>query len=85
MDRVEVHESTGGVGPGWLCPDDYVYNIEVDGNHNYFVNGVLVHNCHRIVSPTYEAVLEAVLAANPNVGILAVTATPARADGKGLG
>jgi superfamily II DNA or RNA helicase len=46
---------------------------------------VIVDECHRIVSPTYEAVLEAVLAANPNVGILAVTATPARADGKGLG
>lgn len=85
VDSVEVHESTGGVGPGCLCPDGYVYNIEVEGNHNYFVNGVLVHNCHRIVSPTYEAVLESVIAANPNVGILAVTATPARADGKGLG
>jgi superfamily II DNA or RNA helicase len=46
---------------------------------------VIVDECHRIVSPTYEAVLESVLAANPNVGVLAVTATPARADGKGLG
>lgn len=24
---------------------DYVYNIEVDGNHNYFVENILVHNC----------------------------------------
>ena len=23
-----------------------VYNIEVEDNHNYFVDGVLVHNCH---------------------------------------
>ena len=25
---------------------DIVYNIEVEDNHNYFVDGVLVHNCH---------------------------------------
>jgi len=24
---------------------DYVYNIEVEDNHNYFVNGILTHNC----------------------------------------
>jgi phosphate starvation-inducible protein PhoH/intein/homing endonuclease len=24
---------------------DYVYNIEVDGNNNYFVENILVHNC----------------------------------------
>lgn len=23
----------------------YVYNLEVEGNHNYFANGLLVHNC----------------------------------------
>lgn len=46
---------------------------------------IIVDECHRMVSPSYEAVLKAALAANPDVGILAVTATPARADGKGLG
>lgn len=25
---------------------DYVYNIEVADNNNYFANGILVHNCH---------------------------------------
>jgi len=24
-----------------------VYNIEVEGNNNYFANGLLVHNCHQ--------------------------------------
>lgn len=46
---------------------------------------VIVDESHRMVSPSYEAVLGSALEANPNVGILAVTATPARADGKGLG
>ena len=31
--------------------NNYVYDIEVDENHNYFANGVLVHNCK---SPTSQ-------------------------------
>jgi phosphate starvation-inducible protein PhoH len=27
------------------CESDYVYNIEVDDNNNYFVENILVHNC----------------------------------------
>lgn len=27
---------------------DYVYNIGVADNHNYFVNDILVHNCHHL-------------------------------------
>ena len=26
--------------------EDIVYDLEVEGNHNYFVEDVLVHNCH---------------------------------------
>lgn len=26
----------------------FVYNIEIEKNHNYFANGILVSNCHRI-------------------------------------
>lgn len=29
-------------------PFDYVYNLEVSGNNNYFADGVLVHNCHLV-------------------------------------
>ena len=29
---------------------DYVYNIGVADNHNYFVNDILVHNCHHLSS-----------------------------------
>lgn len=30
---------------------EYVYNIEVEDNHNYYVNGVLTHNCDDIQNP----------------------------------
>lgn len=33
-------ERVGGVVP------EYKYNLEVEGNHNYFANGILVSNCH---------------------------------------
>ena len=36
----------------WLDEEpEYVYNIEVEDNHNYFANGLLVSNCHRIKNP----------------------------------
>lgn len=47
VDRVEVYQQRGDGGFGSLCPDNYVYDIEVDGNHNFFADGVLVHNCFK--------------------------------------
>jgi superfamily II DNA or RNA helicase len=29
--------------------DDDVYDIEVENNHNYIANGIVVHNCHNLV------------------------------------
>jgi len=29
-----------------LCRDKYCYNLEIEDNHNYFTNSVLVSNCH---------------------------------------
>ena len=36
-----------------MCRNGKVYNLSVKHNHNYFANGVLVHNCHRVAgTPT---------------------------------
>jgi hypothetical protein len=48
-----------------------VYNIEVLGNHNYFVDGILVHNCHHSTSTSYRTILNRF----PNARVLGVTAT----------
>lgn len=82
VDRVEVQKQTGDGTYGGLCPDGYVYNIEVEGNHNYFANGINVHNCHRVSSSAttftrYEKVLNH-LSARHKYGL---TATPERSDG----
>ena len=67
---------------GSLCPDGYVYNLEVEENHNYFANGINVHNCHHASgSPTtvtmYYKVLNN-LRARHKYGL---SATVHRADG----
>ena len=34
---------------------DYVYNIEVKDNNNYFANNILVHNCDDPNDPSGES------------------------------
>ncbi|MBV6394124.1 MAG: hypothetical protein KPEEDBHJ_03372 [Anaerolineales bacterium] len=51
---VEILEQGSGQGFGKVCPDGYVYNFEVEGNNNYFANGVLVHNCHQFKSKSSD-------------------------------
>ena len=41
----EVLVRKGGAG------DNFVYNLEVEGNHNYFADNVLVSNCHYLKNP----------------------------------
>jgi superfamily II DNA or RNA helicase len=44
----------------------------------------VIDEAHHASSPTYRAVIDAVLAHNPRAGICGLTATPNRGDGKGL-
>lgn len=61
-----------------------VYNITVEGNHNYFANEMLVSNCHHAIANSYQRIYD-------HLGIhsgqlhLGVTATPNRMDKIGLG
>ena len=66
-----------------------VFNLEVDGTHTYLTNGLVVHNCHHLVREggTKGSVNKWMKAINrmPLAKGLGLTATPLRADGKGLG
>ena len=77
VESVEVQESRCD---GKSC-DNYVYNLEVEEHHNYFAEGVLVHNCHHTTAGTWKQVIEHFSSAR----LLGVTATPIRTDGRGLG
>lgn len=45
VDSIEVQEQGSLAKLGLSDGGDYVYNLEVQGNNNYFANGLLVHNC----------------------------------------
>lgn len=79
--RVEVVPHTLDGTFGGVCPDGFVYNIEVERHHNYFAENILVHNCHHAVAKSYRQVREAY----PRAKHLGATATPMRADRTALG
>ena len=53
VDRVEVLESGSDGTFGGLCPDGFVYNLEVEGTHTYIANSFVVHNCHHMSAPVF--------------------------------
>ena len=67
-----------------MCPDGYVYNLEIEKYQTYTANGIVVHNCHHATAKSYLTVYEQLKKANPALHHLGVTATPIRADGDGL-
>jgi len=82
VDRVEILEQSGDRTFGGVCRDGFVYNFEVEQNHNYFVDGYLVHNCHHATAKTYVACIDYFTGIRRWLGL---TATPKRADGVALG
>ena len=62
--------------------DGFTYNIEVRDFHTYVANGVVVHNCHHVLRDNKWGKAAQMF---PQANGLYVTATPLRADGKGLG
>jgi superfamily II DNA or RNA helicase len=82
VDSVEVHEPGSDGTFGGRCPGGLVYNFEVDGEHNFFANEILTHNCHH-ASDAAE-VWSSLLQAYPEAHVLGLTATPERGDGTGL-
>ncbi|CAM0050514.1 DNA helicase [Vibrio phage K389] len=61
---------------------DKVYNFAVEDLHTYVANGVVVHNCHHVLRDNKWGKAAQMF---PQANGLYVTATPLRADGKGLG
>lgn len=84
VDRVEILEQSGDGTFGGVCPDGFVYNLEVAGTHTYVAGGYVVHNCHHAASPSWMKVIHNMRAQNPAMRILGLTATPGRSDGLGL-
>lgn len=82
VDSVEVHEPGSDGRFGGMCPDGYVYNLEIEGESNYFANGILVHNCHLSMADGWQRVLNHF--DEGGARSLGITATPFRGDDKNL-
>jgi superfamily II DNA or RNA helicase/intein/homing endonuclease len=80
VENIKIQKRTSDGKFGGLCPNSYVYNIEVKDNNNYFVDKILVHNCHHSSAKTYKKIIEYF---NPRL-LLGFTATPNRNDKVGL-
>lgn len=52
---------------------DYVYNIEVADNHNYFVRDMLVANCHMLTTEAFNALLKTLEEPPPHVIFILAT------------
>jgi len=75
VDSCKVYKRGGRSECSEMCEESYVYNIEVEGNHNYFANGILVHNCDRY--PREEnGMLNRFIVASGITHVLGLTATP---------
>lgn len=77
VESVEIYERTGDERSSDLCSKDFVYNLEIEGNNNYFVDGILVHNCHRTPATMFSEVVQAFDCKY----MLGLSATPYRRDG----
>ena len=56
--RVEVHKQGS---PSWgaaMRGQNHVYNFSVEGNENYFANGILVHNCKHAPAAGWRRIIE---------------------------
>ena len=83
VDRIEIFEQQDH---GGNFGNDFVYNLEVEGNNNYFANGILVHNCHHATAESYMRLMGELgfLADDPEKLLVGVTATGYRGDGVAL-
>jgi superfamily II DNA or RNA helicase len=69
----------------WFNSDTWpesVYNFEVEGLHTYIADGFVVHNCHHVLRENKWGRCRERFT---NAVSLGLSATPHRADGKGLG
>lgn len=55
VESIEVIELSDRERITELCPDGFVYDIEIEDNHNYFANGILAHNCGSFPKPCQMA------------------------------
>jgi DNA repair protein RadD len=83
VESVEVYQSRSGHQRPEGGEKDYVYNLEVEDNHNYFVSNILVHNCHGVNAE--DGLYRSLIDSFDKIKVLGLTATPYRLSSDGMG
>lgn len=55
-----------------------VYDLEVEDNHNFVANGLLIHNCHMLSTAAFNALLKTLEEPPPQVVFILATTDPQR-------
>ncbi len=55
---VEIHEQGSSSWRKAMRGENHVYNFSVEGNENYFANGILVHNCKHAPASTWSHIIK---------------------------
>lgn len=61
-----------------LASEEAVYDLEVEKNHNFVANGLLVHNCHMLSTAAFNALLKTLEEPPPRVVFVLATTDPQR-------
>ncbi|MFP4135182.1 MAG: DNA polymerase III subunit gamma/tau, partial [Halothece sp.] len=61
-----------------LTGKEAVYDLEVEQNHNFAANGLLVHNCHMLSTAAFNALLKTLEEPPPRVVFVLATTDPQR-------
>jgi len=81
VESITFLKSTSDGTFGGMLSGGYVFNLEVEDNHNYYANNILVHNCQHLSADTFYTTAQACTGAEY---LFALSATPYRDDGADL-
>ncbi len=61
--------------------NSYKYNLEIEDNHNYIANRILVSNCHKVAAKSFVKIGTQIINTEYRLGL---SATPYRSDGNDM-
>ena len=78
LQSLQWHTSLETVRSVQMAGVEPVYDIEVEGNHNFVANGLLVHNCHMLSTAAFNALLKTLEEPPDRVVFVLATTDPQR-------
>jgi DNA polymerase III subunit gamma/tau len=78
VNRTGWHTSLETIESVNLGGEEKVYDLEVEDNHNFVANGLLVHNCHMLTTSAFNSLLKTLEEPPDRVVFVLATTDPQR-------